>query len=123
MAGAIETFFAPCPRGLEDLLCDEIRSLGAEDIAAAPGGVGFTGPYELCYRVNLESRIASRVLWRVGSGLYRREQDLYDAGIALAWPDLFSARHTIKVKVSVRRKGHTVRETRTYRTCVSRKRR
>jgi ABC-2 type transport system ATP-binding protein len=30
---------------------------------------------------------------------------------------------TIKVKVSVRRKGHTVRETRTYRTCVSRKRR
>jgi ABC-2 type transport system ATP-binding protein len=30
---------------------------------------------------------------------------------------------TIKVEVSVRRKGHTVRETRTYRTCVSRKRR
>ncbi|HJU03971.1 MAG TPA: THUMP domain-containing protein [Nitrospiraceae bacterium] len=102
MAGPVETFFAPCPRGLEDLLCDEVRLLGAEDIAVVPGGVGFTGSFDLCYRVNLESRIASRVLWRVWSGLYRREQDLYDAAIALAWPDWFSVQSTIKVKVSAR---------------------
>jgi len=29
----------------------------------------------------------------------------------------------VKVKVTVRRKGKTVRETRTYRTCASRQRR
>ncbi len=95
-------FFAPCPRGLEAVLSAELESLCARDIAATHGGVGFAGPFELCYRVNLESRVASRVLWRVGSGAYRREQDLYEAASDLPWPDWFSARRTIKVKVSAR---------------------
>jgi putative N6-adenine-specific DNA methylase len=95
-------FFAPCPRGLEAVLSAELASLGARDVAATQGGVGFGGPFELCYRVNLESRIASRVLWRVGSGAYRQEQDVYEAASDLPWPDWFSARRTVKVKVSAR---------------------
>lgn len=93
-------FFAPCPRGLEPVLSTELERLGAEDLAATQGGIGFAGPFELCYRVNLESRIASRVLWQVAQGPYRREQDLYQAAYALPWREWFSARHTIKVKVS-----------------------
>ncbi|MGH7231121.1 MAG: THUMP domain-containing protein, partial [Nitrospiraceae bacterium] len=95
-------FFAPCPRGLESLLCEELQSLGVRDSAATQGGVGFTGSFDLCYLANLESRIASRVLWQVGSGAYRSEQDLYDAALEMAWPEWFSARRTIKVKVSAR---------------------
>lgn len=99
----MQHFFAPCPRGLEPLLSAELGSLGALDLAPTQGGVGFTGPFELCYRVNLESRIASRVLWRVAQGRYRREQDLYEIARALRWQDWFAARRTIKVKVSAQR--------------------
>jgi len=99
-ADTSHTFFAPCPRGLEGVLAAELEELGAHDIAATAGGVGFAGAFSLCYRVNLESRIASRVLWRVFHGPYRTEQDVYQAAYDLPWPDWFSARRTIKLKVS-----------------------
>jgi putative N6-adenine-specific DNA methylase len=96
----VERFFTPCPRGLEGVLAAELGDLGAQDIAGTAGGVEFTGPFGLCYRVNLESRIASRVLWRVFHGRYRTEQDVYQAAYDLPWRDWFSARRTIKIKVS-----------------------
>ncbi len=95
-----QIFFAPCPRGLEDVLCAELERLGAQTVVATPGGAGFAGPFALCYRINLESRIASRVLWRVFHGSYRDEQDLYRAARELPWRDWFAPRRTIKVKVS-----------------------
>ena len=100
MDSSREQFFAPCPRGLETVLVEELKAFGAQDLAPTPGGVGFTGPFDLCYRVNLESRIASRVLWRIWQGPYRSEQDLYEAAAALPWRDWFSIECTIKVKVS-----------------------
>jgi len=100
LADTRHTFFAPCPRGLEGVLAAELEELGAHDIAATAGGVGFAGAFSLCYRVNLESRIASRVLWRVFHGRYRTEQDVYQAAYDLPWRDWFSARRTIKIKVS-----------------------
>lgn len=98
-----ETFFAPCPRGLEAILSKELEDLGAQAPAPTPGGVGFAGPFDLCCRVNLESRVASRVLWRVGHGGYRNEQDLYQLALDLPWSAWFPARCTIKVKVSAQR--------------------
>lgn len=95
-----QSFFAPCPRGLEGVLCAELEQLGAQAVVATPGGAAFAGPFALCYRINLESRIASRVLWRVFHGSYRDEQDLYRAAYELPWRDWFAARRTIKVKVS-----------------------
>jgi putative N6-adenine-specific DNA methylase len=103
MGGSLQQFFAPCPRGLEPLLAEEVKELGARDAAPTQGGVGFSGPFDLCYRVNLESRLASRVLWRVWHGPYRHEQDLYDAACSLPWYDWFTAERTIKVKVSAQR--------------------
>ena len=97
---AIQHFFASCPRGLEAVLSAELESLDAQAITPTQGGVGFAGSFPLCYRVNLESRIASRVLWRVGQGRYRHEEDLYQAARDLPWPVWFSPHRTIKVKVS-----------------------
>jgi len=76
--------------------------LGAQELTPAPGGVGFAGPFLLCYRLNLLSRIASRVLWRVFEGRDQSEHDLYRTATTLPWPDWFSPRRTIKVKVSAR---------------------
>ena len=70
----MEKFFATCPRGLEALLAEELQQLKAENIHAVGGGVEFSGDFTLCYRANLESRIASRILWRVASARYRDEE-------------------------------------------------
>ncbi len=99
-SSASQMFFAPCPRGLEAVLGEELRSLGAQAVTSTPGGASFAGPFELCYRINLESRIASRVLWRLFHGPYRSEQDVYAAAARLPWSQWFSPQRTIKVKVS-----------------------
>ncbi len=96
-------YFAPCPRGLEGALANELAALGAGDIAPTDGGVGFSGPLELAYRANLESRLASRVLWRVGDGPYRTERDIYALALELDWPRWFRADRTLRVDVAATR--------------------
>jgi putative N6-adenine-specific DNA methylase len=94
-------FFAPCPRGLETLLADELAALGAAEVRAADGGVAFSGDWPLCYRANLESRFASRVLWRVQEQItYRNEQDIYQSVLSLPWPRWFDVERTIRVNVT-----------------------
>jgi putative N6-adenine-specific DNA methylase len=96
----MERFFATCPRGLERVLADELAALGARDVGPVDGGVAFSGDLALCYAANLESRVASRVLWQAGHARYRSERDIFDAARALAWPKLFDVRRTIRVNVS-----------------------
>jgi putative N6-adenine-specific DNA methylase len=62
--------------------------------------VRFAGAFELCYTVNLESRIASRVLWQVAHETYRSERDIYEAVHALPWRDWFSVDQSIRVDVA-----------------------
>lgn len=95
-----QKFFAPCPRGLEGVLAGELGELGARDIIAAEGGVGFSGSLSVAYATNLHSRIASRVLWQVGTGRYRSEDDVYRGVNALDWKQLFDAALTIRVNVA-----------------------
>jgi putative N6-adenine-specific DNA methylase len=95
-----ERFFVPCPRGLEAVLAEELADLGADDIVAAEGGAGFSGAMSVAYAANLHSRIASRVLWQVGSGRYRSEEDVYRGVNALDWPQLFDGALTIRVNVA-----------------------
>lgn len=99
----MESYFAPCPRGLEGALSVELGALGAGDIAPTDGGVSFTGPFDLAYRANLESRLASRVLWRVGGGAYRDEGDVYARAADLDWPRWFRADRTLRVDVAATR--------------------
>ena len=96
----MERFFATCPRGLELLLVAELRELKAEKVHAVGGGVQFAGDFFLCYRVNLTSRIASRVLWQVAGGAYRGEEDIYRIAYAPRWTDWFDAVRTIRIDVS-----------------------
>ena len=93
----MEHFFATCPRGLEQVLVAELVALGARDAQAVDGGVAFAGELELCYAANLESRVASRVLWQVGHARYRSEHDIYEAARALPWPRRFDVRRSIRV--------------------------
>ena len=95
-----EKFFSPCPRGLETLLASELDSLGAENVRAIDGGIHFTGSFLLSYRINLHSRIASRVLWQVSMANYRNEQDIFELVYSLPWNDWFDVACTIRVKTT-----------------------
>lgn len=96
-------FFAPCPRGLEPALAREIAACGATDPVAVGGGVQFAGDLPVCYRANLESRIASRVLLRVAHAAYASEHDVYDAAHAIRWADWFDVDRSIRVDVGATR--------------------
>jgi putative N6-adenine-specific DNA methylase len=98
-----ESFFASSPRGLEALLLKELESLGAKDVRGVAGGAAFAGDWQACYRANLWSRIASRVLWRVGEFDYRNEEDIYAAAKALDWPKLFGVERTLRVNVTAQK--------------------
>jgi putative N6-adenine-specific DNA methylase len=93
-------FFAPCPRGLENILLTDLETLGAQSVRSTEGGVHFSGDWALCYRANLESRIASRILWRVKETQYRNEQDIYQAVFELQWQRWFDVTHTIRVNTT-----------------------
>ena len=99
----MEKFFSPCPRGLEAALGEELARLGAAAVAPVDGGVGYEGALELAYHANLESRLASRVLWRVGGGPYRDERELHALARAIDWTRHFRADRTIRVDVAATR--------------------
>ncbi|QDC47575.1 class I SAM-dependent RNA methyltransferase [Candidatus Methylopumilus universalis] len=93
-------FFATCPRGLEALLADELLAQRALKIVVTDGGVSFEGSLDTMYRVNLHSRIATRIMSRVGQGSYVTEEDIYKATFKLHWPSWFKVNQTIRVKVT-----------------------
>lgn len=93
-------FFATCPRGLEEALAAELNKLGLRGVEVGNAGVAFTGEWVDCQRANLTSRIASRVLWRVGRGRYRNEDEIYRMAHALPWPRWFDVDRTIRVNVA-----------------------
>jgi putative N6-adenine-specific DNA methylase len=96
----LHAFFATCPRGLEEALARELEGHGAVATAPVGGGVKFEGDLAACYRANLHSRIASRILWRVAEAPYASEHDVYEAALRVAWPERFHVAQTIRVDVS-----------------------
>ncbi|GGP23608.1 THUMP domain-containing class I SAM-dependent RNA methyltransferase [Silvimonas iriomotensis] len=98
-------YYAPCPRGLERLLADELEQLGAQAVLAGEGGVAFEGHVDLMYAVNLHSRYASRILLQLDERAYRNEADLYRLATRIDWPSLFDVSRTIKVNVTAQHSG------------------
>lgn len=99
------SYFCPCPRGMEIALAEELGEIAAMDKTMAvhnqvPGGVHCSGSLQDGWRINLHSRIASRVLMRMAHASYSNENDIYDLVLAQAWEDWFSYHHTIRVDVT-----------------------
>lgn len=55
-------FIATASKGLGDALLKEIQDMGIPSAVKVSAGVEFEGNWATCYKVNLRSRIASRVL-------------------------------------------------------------
>ena len=90
-------YFAICPRGLEELLLEELRAIGAEELRSTHGGVHFSGDWSVCYRANLESRLATRILLHIVTGPYAKEDDIYRLAVRQLWPNHFAVSRTMRV--------------------------
>ncbi|MCF6338727.1 MAG: bifunctional 23S rRNA (guanine(2069)-N(7))-methyltransferase RlmK/23S rRNA (guanine(2445)-N(2))-methyltransferase RlmL [Gammaproteobacteria bacterium] len=78
-------FFATAPKGMEGLLADELRQLGAANVGETRAGVGFQGDLSRAYRVCLWSRIANRVLIPLASFPAADPEQLYAGVLAIDW--------------------------------------
>ena len=96
----VEKFFASCPRGLESLLVEDLGAAGVAHVKQIPGGVHFAADWPSCYAINLHSRIATRVLWRVAHGRYAKEDDIYRLALETPWTKWFDVEQTIRVDVT-----------------------
>ena len=85
------------------MLVQELSTLDAKELKQTPGGVAFSGAWETCYRANLWSRIASRILWRVAEFPYTNESDLYAAVKTVDWPAHFAVQRKIRVNVTAQK--------------------
>lgn len=57
---------APCLFGLEKLVANELKFMGAEDVSAENGRVLFKGSYDILIRANIRSRFAERIVILLG---------------------------------------------------------
>lgn len=93
------SLFVSCPRGLEAILNQELVKLGCEQIHPRDGGVAVNGDLATVYRINLYSRIASRVLMRLSSGHFLNENDIYQQAKKVDWTKWFDVKKTFKIHI------------------------
>ena len=77
--------YAPCLFGVEGILADELKRLGAEQVQAQNGRVCFSGSLQTLAAANLGLRTAERVLIEVGSFTATTFTELFDGVKALPW--------------------------------------
>lgn len=97
-----ERYFATCSRGIEPVLADELRGLGAAEVQPGRGGVSFRGDLALLYQANLWLRTAIRVLRPILEADVSSPDELYDAVRSLDWSQYLTPEHTLAVDCNVR---------------------
>jgi putative N6-adenine-specific DNA methylase len=96
--------FLPCAAGVEALLADELaRLLPEAQLRAVRGGVGLDGGVHEVMLLNLESRLAQRVLVEVAEGAYTHENDLYALARGVDWGLWINPRQTLRVDTTAQR--------------------
>jgi putative N6-adenine-specific DNA methylase len=103
VSAATTTLFLPCAAGVEALLADEVQRITGTPAETGRGGVWVAGDAVTAMRLNLESRLAQRVLWPLIDGPYRDEHDLYALARRVDWPAWITPAQTLRVDVAAQR--------------------
>ncbi|MBP8177147.1 MAG: 23S rRNA (guanine(2445)-N(2))/(guanine(2069)-N(7))-methyltransferase, partial [Xanthomonadales bacterium] len=98
-------WFAPCAKGFEYLLVDELKALGASEAREALAGAHFSGDPALGYRACLWSRLASRVLLPLAEFPANEAAELYEGVHAIDWTQHLVAGRTLAVDAVGRSTG------------------
>jgi putative N6-adenine-specific DNA methylase len=90
-------FLAKTLAGLEPVLADELRALGATGIRPLKRAVAFEGDQRLLYRANYELRTALRILVPIDSFSAYNERNYYAAVREIDWSQYLSVSDTLAV--------------------------
>src|SRR5690349_6751255 len=93
-------FFATTAKGMEDLLAQELITLGAKGVQKSRAGVVFQGSLEMGYRTCLWSRIANRVLLPLKKFQAPDPDRLYAGVRSIHWTEHLSEKGTLAVDFS-----------------------
>jgi len=94
-------FFAACARGLETLLVDELRELGAQPEEPGISGVAFRADVATLYRVVYATRLASRVLAPLLTFDCHSDKYLYKTARNIDWDQLLDPDRTFVIDATV----------------------
>jgi len=97
------SLFLPCAGGVEALLADEVKQVTGRAADTTRGGVWVEGDERVAMALNLESRLATRVLWPLIDGPYRDEHELYALARRVPWEHWITPEQTLRVDVSAMR--------------------
>ncbi len=84
-------WFATCPKGLQSLLFEELKSLGATELRETVAGVHFSGSQAVAYRACLWSRLANRVLLPVAELDASSAEAFYQGLSSIDWYRFFTS--------------------------------
>lgn len=88
--------------GLEEVLANELRALGATNVEAHNRAVSFEGNKEILYKVNLHVRTALKILIPITKFKASDERDLYEEIRRIEWSDYLDVDGTLAVHTSLR---------------------
>jgi putative N6-adenine-specific DNA methylase len=88
--------------GLEEVLGEELRSLGAGRIRLLNRAVAFSGDRELMYRANYFLRTALKVLIPIRETELQDSSDLYNSIRAVEWEKYMQVDDTLAVEVALK---------------------
>ena len=91
-------YVTPCLLGIESLIADELRAMGAENVIAENGRVLFSGDEFMLARTNINCRFAERIQILVGSFEARSFEELFENTKALPWEDWIGKDDAFPVK-------------------------
>jgi len=92
------SFVATCPKGIEEILYQELIGLGVDRAKVTRAGVHFKGSLQTAYRVCLWSRLANRVLMSLKRFRAKTPDDLYDKVYSsIVWDDHMNVNGTLAV--------------------------
>lgn len=94
-------FVAKTLFGLETVLAEELKNIGADNIEILHRAVSFTGEQKLMYEANLKLRTALRILKRVFTFKATSDAELYKKVQEVYWDKYFDAGDTIAIDSAV----------------------
>lgn len=89
---------APCVFGVEGILADELRRMGAEEVRAENGRVLFCGSEEMIARANIRSRFAERIMINVGEFYAETFDELFEGVKGLPFEEYIGKTDEFPVK-------------------------
>jgi putative N6-adenine-specific DNA methylase len=87
--------------GFENLLIDELRSFGAENMEKLRRAIRFVGDDELLYKANMLSRTAIRFLVPIDDFIAENETELYNNAKSFPWEKVLHLNQTFSIDATI----------------------